>query len=73
MLSKLVSFNFQLLRQSSSRRKEIIQLRVILQSIEARERERTWLRGKVLGEFLGVGRGSVDKRTVMLSEGFTDG
>lgn len=28
------------------------QLRVILQSIEARERERTWLRGKVVGEFL---------------------
>ncbi len=33
--------------------KEILQLRVVLQSIEARERERTWLRGKVLGECLG--------------------
>ena len=28
--------------------KEILQLRVVLQSIEARERERTWLRGKVV-------------------------
>ena len=34
--------------------KEILQLRVVLQSIEARERERTWLRGKVIGEFLGA-------------------
>lgn len=37
--------------------KEILQLRVILQSIEARERERTWLRGKVLGESLGFKNG----------------
>lgn len=39
--------------------KEILQLRVILQSIEARERERTWLRGKVLGESLGFKNGFV--------------
>ena len=30
--------------------KEVLQLRVILQSVEARERERTWLRGKTTGE-----------------------
>lgn len=49
--------------------KEIMQLRVILQSIEARERERTWLRGKVVGEFddnkivdLAIGEKNVFKR-----------
>eukprot|EP00913_Durusdinium_trenchii_P006748 g6344.t1 len=49
--------------------KEILQLRVVLQSIEARERERTWLRGKVVGEFddnkivdLAIGEKNVFKR-----------
>lgn len=48
---------------------EITQLRVALQAIEAKERERSWLRGKVLGEFddnkvvdLAIGEKNVFKR-----------
>ena len=48
---------------------EVNQLRVVLQTVEAKERERTWLRGKTTGELddsrlvdLSIGEKNVFKR-----------